>query len=181
MDEIDTFLDLIYKHHPEPMTAETMRQSVDALYSDWEQFCARRKVPVKLAKKPLMDEYHKIFHGVYGPEHQAKAKSIAHELSQRSANASAADDGNDDKLAQRRDSSSRRSLTRSSTDEDSDDDEETRTGEVTTAGDADTASAQPLSSKKKADADESGSSKKSNILIPGSLWLIAEFVCCSWG
>ncbi|KAJ1032381.1 hypothetical protein NDA16_000408 [Ustilago loliicola] len=166
MDEIDTFLDLIYKHHPEPMTAENMRQSVDALYSDWEEYCARRQVPVKLAKKPLMDEYHKIFHGFYGPEHQAKARSIAHELSQRSANASAGEDAVDGRPAHRRDSSSRRSLTRSSTDEDSDD-EDADAGDPATGGDADASSAQPQGSKKKADADEAASSKKSNIAQVG--------------
>lgn len=121
-DEIDTFLDLIYKHHPEPMTAETMRQSVDALYGDWEQYCARRQVPVRLAKKPLMDEYGKIFNGVYGPDAQSKARSIAHELSQRSANLLASMDAagsqSDD---QHRDSGSRRSATYSMTDRDSDD------------------------------------------------------------
>lgn len=166
MDEIDTFLDLIYKHHPEPMTAESMRQSVDALYTDWEQYCARRQVPVKLAKKPLMDEYHKIFHGVYGPEHQAKARSIAHELSQRSANASAGEDGVDDRSAHRRDSSSRRSMTRSSTDGDSED-ENAGAGDASTGGDADASSAQQQGSKKKADADEAASSKRSNIAQVG--------------
>ncbi len=79
--EVEKFLDLIFKHHPEPMTAESMRQSVDALYSDWAQYCAQRQVPVKLAKKPLMDEYAKIFNGVYGPSLQDKARSIAQELS----------------------------------------------------------------------------------------------------
>ncbi|SAM74939.1 uncharacterized protein UBRO_01272 [Ustilago bromivora] len=166
MDEIDTFLDLIYKHHPEAMTAENMRQSVEVLYSDWEEYCARRQVPVKLAKKPLMDEYHKIFHGVYGPEHQAKARSIAHELSQRSAKASAAEDAGDDRSTHRRDSSSRRSLTRSSTDEDSDD-EDAGAGDAATGGDADAPSAPPQGSKKKADADEAASSKKSNIAQVG--------------
>ncbi|SPO25047.1 uncharacterized protein UTRI_01561_B [Ustilago trichophora] len=165
LDEIDTFLDLIYKHHPEPMTAETMRKSVEALYHDWEQYCARRQVPVRLAKKPLMDEYGKIFNGVYGPEHQAKARSIAHELSQRAANASISGDASDDKDAQRRDSTSRRSLTRSSTDEDSED-EEADAGHETMGGDVATSGASLLG-KKKVEADESGPSKKSNIAQVG--------------
>ncbi|SPO22883.1 uncharacterized protein UTRI_01561 [Ustilago trichophora] len=165
LDEIDTFLDLIYKHHPEPMTAETMRKSVETLYHDWEQYCARRQVPVRLAKKPLMDEYGKIFNGVYGSELQAKARSIAHELSQRAANASISGDASDDKDAQRRHDSSRRSLTRSSTEEDSED-EEADDGDETMGGDV-AASGASLLGKKKAEADESGSSKKSNIAQVG--------------
>ncbi len=121
-EEVEKFLDLIFKHHPEPMTAESMRQSVDALYSDWAQYCAQRQVPVKLAKKPLMDEYAKIFNGVYGPSLQDKARSIAQELSNRSANASTYGDAASDKRAQRGASSSRRSQTSSSMDEDSDED-----------------------------------------------------------
>ncbi|GAC72939.1 hypothetical protein PANT_7d00350 [Moesziomyces antarcticus T-34] len=121
-EEVEKFLDLIFKHHPEPMTAESMRQSVDALYSDWAQYCAQRQVPVKLAKKPLMDEYAKIFNGVYGPLLQDKARSIAQELSNRPANAPTYGDAASDKRAQKGASSSRRSQTSSSMDEDSDED-----------------------------------------------------------
>jgi len=168
-DEIDTFLELIYKHHPDPMTPDNMRQSVDALYQDWEQFCARRRVPVTLAKKPLMDEYGKIFNGTYGPEKQAKARSIAHELSQRTTSVSL------DRDAQRRDSSSRRSLTHSWTDGDSDD-EEADEGGGTTGGDDDKSGTQSLDLKGKAKADasrgatasnEPGPSKKPNIAQVG--------------
>lgn len=161
-NEIDTFLDLIYKHHPDPMTAENMRLSVDAVYRDWEEFCARRQVPVTLDKKPLMDEYGKIFNGVYGPEYQAKAKRIANELSQRTANTSISGD----EKFQRRRSSSRRSATRSSDDEDSDD-EEADAGGATMGGDDDVSGVSP---KKKSDAaggDGAASSKKSNIAQVG--------------
>ncbi|TKY85279.1 hypothetical protein EX895_006359 [Sporisorium graminicola] len=179
-DEIDTFLDLIYKHHPEPMTAETMRQSVDALYRDWEQFCAQRQVPVRLAKKPLMDEYGKIFNGVYGPDSQAKARSIAHELSQRSANSSAGRDFADAEGSARRGSGSRYSGTNSmisgdtndEEDEDDEDEDDVDQGVGTTAGDA---GAQSFVSKKKLekgqDVSEGNqpekSSKNSNIAQVG--------------
>ncbi len=168
-EELDTFLDLIYKHHPEPMTAENMRRSVDALYHDWEQFCSRRQVPVSMGKKPLMDEYAKIFNGAYGPEYQAKARQIAHELSQRAGNASISGDSTLDKEAQRRDSSSRRSNTRSVTDEDDSDDDEAE--EEAMGGDIELAGAQSSGSKKKAEGPteggEAGSSKKSNIAQVG--------------
>lgn len=181
-DEIDTFLDLIYKHHPEPMTAENMRQSVDALYRDWEQFCARRQVPVRLAKKPLMDEYNKIFNGVYGSDSQAKARSIAHELSQRSANSSANRDPADGEGSSRRGSGSRHSGTHSITDgdtnddqgeEDEEDEDDLDQGDGTTGGDAAT---QSFATKKKLERGqdvsegnqpETSSSKNSNIAQVG--------------
>ncbi|CBQ70238.1 conserved hypothetical protein [Sporisorium reilianum SRZ2] len=179
-DEIDTFLDMIYKHHPEPMTHENMRQSVDALYRDWEQFCARRQVPVRLAKKPLMDEYGKIFNGVYGPDSQAKARSIAHELSQKSANSSAGRDGAHSDGIARRGSGSRHSGTNSmisgetndEEDEDDEDEEEADQGDSTTGGDV---GVQSIASKRKLDKGQDASegnqpdasSKNSNIAQVG--------------
>ncbi|SNX82210.1 uncharacterized protein MEPE_00916 [Melanopsichium pennsylvanicum] len=170
-DEIDTFLDLVYKHHPYPMTAENMRKSVDALYADWERYCAHRQIPVRLDKKPLMDEYHKIFNGIYGTEYQAKARAIAQELSQRAGNSAMR--ANDEKGAQRRDSYSRRSLTRSLTDGDSED-EEAGHGDETMAGDIDAAGASSLAPKMKTQAGQGGadeiepeSSRQSNIAQVG--------------
>ncbi|PWZ00843.1 hypothetical protein BCV70DRAFT_216192 [Testicularia cyperi] len=81
-EEIDVFLDLIYKHHPDPMTPENMRRSVDAVHAEWTVYCSDRRVPV-LPKKPLMDEYGNIYNGIYGPRHQARAKAIAERLAQR--------------------------------------------------------------------------------------------------
>uniref|UniRef100_V5GWF3 Uncharacterized protein n=1 Tax=Kalmanozyma brasiliensis (strain GHG001) TaxID=1365824 RepID=V5GWF3_KALBG len=174
LDEIDTFLDLIYKHHPDPMTAETMRQSVDALYHDWEQYCARRRVPVRLTKKPLMDEYGKIFNGVYGSDFQAKAKSIAEAVFQRSA--SEQDD-------ERRDNGDRNSAAKSMTDGDTDDDDEEDKGdgndstfstEKSTAAGKSGQSQVPPSGKGKvgkgqvaAGADEPGTPSKSSIAQKG--------------
>ncbi|GAC93936.1 hypothetical protein PHSY_001504 [Pseudozyma hubeiensis SY62] len=119
--EVDTFLDLICKHHPEPLTPETMRQSVDALYSDWEQFCSRRQAPLRFAKKPLMDEYAKIFNGIYGTDAQDKAQSIAQELSQRSSGILAGKHAADNDRDQRLDSGSRHSGAFSNTDRETDD------------------------------------------------------------
>lgn len=82
-EEVNEFLTLIYKHHPEPMTAQNMKKSVDALHHDWQTYCISRDAPV-MAKKPLMDEYGKIFNGVYGSRFQERARAIAQELSQRS-------------------------------------------------------------------------------------------------
>lgn len=168
LDEIDIFLDLVYKHHPKPMTAENMRRSVDALYYDWEQFCVRRQVPVILAKKPLMDEFYKIFHGIYGPEFQAKARSIAQELSQRDASSFSGGDAASDKEPQRRDSSSRRSLTHSSSDEDSEEDD-ANDGDDAMTGDVGASSLRKVGGAAQGVTEdtEPGSSKKSNIAQVG--------------
>ena len=170
------------------MTAENMRQSVDALYRDWEDFCAHRQAPVRLAKKPLMEEYGKIFNGVYGSDAQAKARSIAHELSQRLANVSASKDPTGEDQDPRQGSGSRRSPTRSMSDADTNDDEDEENdnddaddadqGDGATGGDGGSSSAPLASSKRKTekgpDALEgnqpelsSSSSKKSNIAQVG--------------
>lgn len=189
--EVDTFLDLIYKHHPEPLTPETMRQSVDALYADWQEFCSHRQAPIRFAKKPLMDEYAKIFNGVYGSDAQDKAQSIAQELSQRSSILLAGKDAAGNEQDQRLDSGSRHSGAFSNTDretddegdvdenddDDDDDDDEVDPNDVMMAADAGASDAPPLDSKTKdgkgrdasrAQRTGTGSStKKSNIARVG--------------